>query len=442
MNIYSYEEAFGAWDKTTRAMREAIRDWFALYYRQTRNEKEDSCQRVAYTIVSKLSKTVFGEYSATAPEPFVKKVIAAMDKCRKEAVQLAMIGGECYLKPYPEGEGFGFTIIPRNRILIFGRNAAGIPTDVGTAEGSIRDRYYYTLLERRRLEAGELVLENRLYRSLSPDTLGSRVPLHTHPDYEALPERYRFPLDSVGLVQLKTPMANCVDGSGDGVSVYGAAAGLIRNIDQNEAQLSGEFDRGQSRILASADLLDKNPMGEPALTHNLFVGLDEDPEQVGITIFSPTLREQSYLARKQEYLRNVESVVGLKRGMLSDANMEDRTATEISASAGEYNLTVMDFQDMWQLALEQGIRLCAQLARIYDACTVPADLSYGVDWGNGVLYDEDKTWESYRQMVAEGLLKPEIALGWRFQMPADTLEAQAKIRSKFMPQTVPAGASE
>ena len=289
MNIYSYEEAFGAWDKTTRAMREAIANWFSLYYRQKETKEADPCQRVAYAIVSKLTKTVFGEYNATAPEAFGKKVIAAMDKTRKEAVQLAMIGGECYLKPYPEGEGFGFTLIPRNRILIFARNAAGMPTDVGTLEKTTLGRHYYTLLERRRLDGGELVLENRLYRSLNPDTLGSRVSLSSHPDYAALTESGRIPLNSVGLVQLKTPMANCVDGSREGVSVYAAAAGLIDNIDKNEAQLCGEFDRGQSRIMVSADLLD----GEQGLNSNLFVGLDEAAEQVGITIFSPTLRQES-----------------------------------------------------------------------------------------------------------------------------------------------------
>ena len=119
--------------------------------------------------------------------------------------------------------------------------------------------------------------------------------------------------------------------------------------------------------------------------------------------------------------------------------MEDRTATEISSSAGDYNLTVMDFQEMWQEALGQGTRLCGELARIYGMGPVPEDLSYAVDWGNGVLYDEDKTWERYRQMVADGLLKPEIALGWRFQMPADTPEEQEKIRDKYMPKAVSAG---
>ena len=32
MAIYSYEEAFGASDITSRAMRKAIETWFRLYY--------------------------------------------------------------------------------------------------------------------------------------------------------------------------------------------------------------------------------------------------------------------------------------------------------------------------------------------------------------------------------------------------------------------------
>ena len=36
-------------------------------------------------------------------------------------------------------------------------------------------------------------------------------------------------------------------------------------------------------------------------------------------------------------------------------------------------------------------------------------------------------------MVDKGLLKPEIALGWRFQLPAETEEQQAQIREKLMP---------
>ena len=241
-------------------------------------------------------------------------------------------------------------------------------------------------------------MENHLFRSYNADTLGQEVPLGTLALYEDLPTRYTYPqpVGSVGLVRLKTPMLNCVDGSREGVSVYAAATGLIHAIDQNEYQLSGEFDRGQSRVFASTDLL-----REGALSDHLFVGLDEDPERIGLTVFSPQLREQSFLARKQEYLRNVESVIGLKRGMLCDANMDQRTATEISASAAEHNLTVMDFQGMWASAVEQAAKLCAVLGQLY---RLPGaqDAQVSVDWGNGVLYDEEKQWQDYKDMVAQG----------------------------------------
>jgi len=234
-------------------------------------------------------------------------------------------------------------------------------------------------------------------------------------------------MGSVGLVRMKTPMLNCVDGSRDGVSVYAAAAGLIRSINENEAQLSGEFTRGESRVIVSRDMLT-----DGQLQDHLFVGLDEDPEAVGMTVFSPQLRIDAYLARKQEYLRNVESLVGLRRGMLSDADLQDRTATEITSSAGDFNLTVIGLQNMWQNALLAAVELCTRLSGLY-RLPVPADLSVSVDWGNSTLYDEDKTWEQYRQMVSDGLLAPEVALGWRFDLPAST-EAQRKtIRERYMP---------
>jgi len=429
MSIYSYEEAFGAWDRTSRPMRRAIKEWFDLYYRQTADEHYDPSQRIACAVVSKLVRSVFGEYTLTAADPFVRGVGESLETVKKDAMQLALVGGECYLKPCPTGTGFSFTLIPRNNVLIFARGADGMPTDLGTLEHSVHGSFYYTLLERRRVDdQGRLQVENRLFRSRNGQSLGEQVALRTHPDYRQLPEKFCYdaPL-GLGLVRLKTPLLNCVDGSPDGVSVYAPAVGLIRAIDRNESQLNGEFERGESRIIVSRDMLDRGQLKD-----KLFVGLDDDPEHVGLTVFAPVLREQSFLARKQEYLRNVESLIGLKRGMLSDANLDQRTATEIASSAGEYSLTVMDFQQMWQKAVAECIALCALLGQLFGLGSA-AELSFAIDWGNGVLYDEDKTWEQYVQMVDKGLLVPEIALGWRFNMPADTAEQRKAIREKLMP---------
>ena len=428
MDIYSCQEAFGASDKTTSAMRDAIDQWYSLYYRDTVENGEDPCQRIAYTVVSKLVRTAFAEYAATAEKEAAQAVLHALDAVREQAVAQALVGGECYLKPWISGEGFAFTVIPRNNLLVFGRDAMGEPTDVGTMERSALGNAYYTLLERRTVdEKGYLTIENRLYRSLNADSLGSPVLLGSHPAYKELADCYTYeaPVGSVGLVRLKTPMLNCVDGSPDGVSVYAAAVGLIRALDQNEHQLTGEFERGQSRVFVSADLLDGK-----ALKDNVFIGLDEAPDRVGITLFSPELRSQAYLERKQEYLRNLESLIGIKRGLLCDANLDQRTATEISASQTEHALTVMDFQNMWQSAAEKAVALCSILGELYGVAVAEGAVRF--DWGNGVLYDEEKRWEDYKQLVSMGLIAPEVALGWRFGMPAETPEQRALIRQKYM----------
>ena len=431
MSIYDYEAAFGASDKTTKAMREAVADWFSLYYQSESTAKEDPSQRIAYTLVNKLVKAMFGEYSAQVADPVAKELVEDLNEMKEQALQLALVGGACYLKPYPANGKLRFSLVPRNNLLIFGRDAQGMPNDIGLTERSAHGKYYYTLLERRKLDdKGLLTLENRLYRSGDSSALGTQVKLWEHPGYAHLAESYRFavPLEGVGLVQMKTPMLNCVDGSADGVSIYAAVTGLIHNLNENEAQLSGEFSRGESRLVVSKDLL-----SDGQLQDHLFVGLDDDPEAVGMTVFSPQLRVDAYLARKQEYLRNVESVIGLRRGMLSDANMQERTATEIASSAGDFNLTVIQLQKMWEKAVAETMELCKKLSIIY-GLLAPEDTAVSMDWGNSTLYDEDKIWQEYRQMVQQGLIAPEVALGWRFGLPASTEEERNIIRQRYMPQ--------
>lgn len=441
-NASGYALAFQAVDITSDVMRKAITQWHDLYFQVEPNKNEDPCQRIPYTIVQKLTKTVFSEYEVdTQQDSFAEGIADALKEKHTEAMQMALIGGECKIKPVPEQSGFRFLVVPRQNILVFARDAAGNMTDIGTVEETTHGNCYYTLLERRTVDAnGYLTIRNRLYKSYSKDNLGQAVPLDSLPQYAQLQEEYTFtkPVGSTGLISLKTPMVNCVDGSTDAVSVYAAAVGLIHNINRNEAQINGEFERGESRIIVSADMLDKGKDGKAKLTDHIFVGLDEDQETTGITIFSPALREASFLARKQEYLRNVENVIGLKRGLLSEVEAAERTATEITSSAGEYNLTIIDFQRMWENTIREAMRVCGILGQLYKVSGAHeiADDVVSIDWGNGILYDENKAWEDYKGMVSSGLLKPEIALGWRFNMPTETEKDLAAIRKKYMPTVV------
>ncbi len=438
-NTGSIEEALRAKDCTSPVMRQAIREWIDLYLQDDAPVDENDCQRLPVLIVSKLTKTIFSEYEAEyeGGGEDADRLLRRLAAIRDQAMQWALVGGECFVKPILTDDGLDFVLVRRDCFVPFGRDAKGRVTDLGMLQTDLIDGAYYTLLERRTLiEGGRLQIENRLYRSHEVTMLGSQLPLAALPQYEGLapvtvlPE----PMGNLGMAMLRTPQLNTVDGSADAVSVYAPAVGLIHEINRNEKQLSEEFANGASRIIASSDLIETDNSGRRKLGANLFVAIDDSPENVGVTIFSPTLREQSYLTRKQEYLRNVESLIGFKRGILSEVEAAERTATEITSSQGDYNLTIMDFQRAWEAMLRELLPICAALERMYrlgGGQYDPEKLS--VNWGDGVLYNRDRAWQELRDMVADGMLKPELALAWYFDLPKDTPEDLAKIRETYMP---------
>lgn len=368
-----YQEAFGAADCGSSAMKKAIAQWFALYYGTDRTPGRDHGLRLPYTVVRKLVRGIFAEYAPRSGDSRTQAILQSLPA--REAMELALIGGECYLKPVFQGT-WQWRTVPRGSILVFDRDFTGMPTDVGLTEKSRLGRQHFTLLERRTLDAqGQLTVTNRLFRSASDAQLGREVRLKAHPAYENLPERYVCPLElgSVGLVRLRMPMANCVDGSPEGVSVYAAAVPLLDAIAENEFQLKGEFRKGQSRLVVSRDLLDRGQLAD-----DLFVALDEAPEQVGITVFAPELRQRAYLERQQAYLRMMENIIGLKRGLLSEVEAADRTATEITSSEGEYMTTLLELRRAWDQAAREAVALWAAMEQ-----TSPG--SVDIQWGDGIV---------------------------------------------------------
>ncbi len=433
--ITQFCEAYHVKDITTDAMQDAIEDWYDLYFGND-VEGEDSCQRIPYAVVTKLTQTIFSEYEAKSEDEFAQSVIKALNKKKKKATQAMLIGGAAFLKPLIFDEKLSFVVIPRNNAIILGRNEHNEVTDIGTIEETEGNGRFYTFFERRRVnEDGNLEIDSRLYVSEKKSQLGNRIPLATLSKYEDIDDINIIPIGNIGLIPLLCPVENCVDGSDDAVSVYASAVGLIHNINENEYQLKGEFRRGESRVFVSNDLIKRQ--GDRVLNDNVFVGLDDDPEAVPITTFSPQLREQSFLARKKEYLRNVETVIGFKRGILSDVEAQERTATEVTSSAGDYNLTIIDFQQAFEEMLRNAIKIVGELLRAYreNAPEVDDDKVI-VNWGNGILYDKSTTWSEYMTMVQAGMLKPEIAVAYYFNLPWETEADINKIRNDYMPEMV------
>ena len=444
----SAAEAFGLPDITTAAMQSAIKEWFNLFFMREETEREDPSLRLPYAIINKLAKATFAEYDSAIAEGNVKSqwlndARRQMDRKKQELLQWACVGGECFIKPVPQGTGFAYQIVRRDRYVVLGRNSDGEITDIGMAAYTSAAGRYYTLLERRTVDSGGyLTIRYQLFASPTASTLGRPVPLDTLPQYaDLLPEyTYQQPFGGLGMVYVRLPMINSVDGSADGVSIYEPAVQAIHNAYRNERQLCDEYELGRTRIMMSSDMLYSIPGADGTMRKEIkdkvFVGLDGSAS-IPISTFAPTLRDESYERRKQGYLKTCENLIGLKRGILSDVEAAERTAKEITSSEGDYNLSIIDLQRMYYDALRETLRitdLWGQALQLCDSSYFDLDKELTVSWGNGILYDPDGEWDDMLKMVQYGMLKPEIAIAWKYDLPWDTPADIEAIRAKYMPE--------
>lgn len=172
--LQSYlEQAFGKSDVTSVKMRAALREWLDLYY-GTPRAGEDAAPRLAALIVGKLCRTVFAEYETRLPENAGQPIrcsLAALNAIAKPAMQYALVGGECLLKPVPKDGAFDFVPIRRDCYVPLARDAHGRILAVGTMERHSCDGRQYALLERRTAGAEGLTIETRLFE-LNGQALG------------------------------------------------------------------------------------------------------------------------------------------------------------------------------------------------------------------------------------------------------------------------------
>ena len=80
----------------------------------------------------------------------------------------------------------------------------------------------------------------------------------------------------------------------------------------------------------------------------------------------------------------IENQIGLKRGMLSDAQEVEKTAFEVASTAGDYNLSLLDLQQVWFDGVREYLTLCDTLGKMYRYCDQSAwDVTeqLAITWG-------------------------------------------------------------
>ena len=241
--------------------------------------------------------------------------------------------------------------------------------------------------------------------------------------------------DTDGFWILSESGENKVDGSSCGVSIFESAKGRIRKADIQGARLDWEYDSGERAIHVDEKAL-KHKGGRtylPRLKKRLYKGLNlEDGKDKELyKEYSPEMRDEAFRRGLEEYKREIEFIVGLAYGDLSDAQEVEKTAAEVLTSKTRKYNRVSAIQEKLQTCLEDFVAALA-----FYSGTYMSRPEFACKFNDSILTDEESERKQDRQDVSMGAMSlVEYRMKWYN-------EDEATAKSKVVDETVPPNPQE
>lgn len=421
-SIYSVEPAI------TDTMLSAIECWDRMY-----SGRADWTDRKKGIHSLRLEQAVTREFANIALNEMTVKISdKKLDRLFKEAMttlnsnfQRGLSTGAMIIKPLGKEK---VQYIPQSAFIPVEYDVNGRLTKVIFPEiKKVSEQEYFIRLEYHSLDSVKgLTITNRVFRSADGNSLGKEVSLKAVSDWANLSPKVSYPLmfrNAFGYYV--NPFDNTVDYSFAGVSVFDSAKDLIRLTDTQFGRLDWEFESGERAVdveeialkPAVDPITNAYKFDTPQIRERLFRSLNITGNDF-YHEFSPQLRQADFIAGLEEYKRNIEFVVGLSYGDISNPQTVDKTATEIKASkARKYN-TVSAIQNNLRTCLDDFVYSLA----FYNALTT-SGYEFICDFRDSILTDEDTERQRDMQDVSAGIMRPEE---YRAKWYGETLETALK----------------
>lgn len=266
---------------------------------------------------------------------------------------------------------------------------------------------YYTRFERHKLDLNGLTITNQAFLSKSPKVLGRPVALEAVDEWKNLSTGVNFPTAKrMAFGYFRTPLDNTVDGSQSGISIFEDGVDIIRRADVQFGRLDYEFESARRRIHADMSLV-KRSSGSITLD-DIYVDVNGDSDDF-FKEFSPSLRQEGFIAGLETYKRQLEFAVGLAYGDLSKPEYVEKTATEINASKCRKRDTVDAIQKQLRACLDDFVYALA----FYNSLTL-SGYEFNCDFKDSILNDEASERDEDRKDLANGTLRlEEYRAKWR-----------------------------
>ena len=294
---------------------------------------------------------------------------------------------------------------------------------------------YHKLVDKKVTVINLAFKSNKMLKGLQPGTetdLGVEIPLTDVPEWASLqPKTTIEGVDRLLFAYFKMPEANIIDTySPLGVSGYSRVVNLIKDADMQYSRLLWEFEGGELAVDVDRDalkLVETRPDGteyqteRPIAQERLFRKVDLNAEDT-YNVFSPALRDTSYLNGLNAILTRIEDCIGMSRGTVSNTPYnEAKTATELKILRQRSYSTNADIQAALEDTLKDVVYIMDIMCSLYKI-TPEGEYECSFEWDDSILVDIETELSKRLTLMQSGLSSKLETRMWYF----NETENQAK----------------
>lgn len=396
-------------------------------------------ENITAIVASSISTLAFGDADATV----VAKNEAVTDSPRlellgnvlkdemfsaKRNIAAALGVGMIATIPYSVDAGMGRKIytatVTKDRFYITGMQGDDITSCVVIADVMQLEKDTYFRWTDYAVENGVYIIRNKATKN------GDEIPLTSVDRWAQIEPEIRIAgVDRLPIGIFRCPTANRRPDDVAGVPITFGCDATLDKIAKTLADIETEFERKKAKVFVDRSLIktDYDENGNAIkndFSDSLYVKF-ENNDKMAVDIFDPSLRESSYYTKLLQHFAFLEKEIGVSRGILTDSESKNATATEIRRAMYQTFCLLDDVHgefERYMNGLMYGVNV---LCNFYGLdVETPYKIKY--DWSYALLEDTQSTFNQMMQALSVGAERP-AELRMFLHPDEDLEEAQAVI---------------
>lgn len=221
----------------------------------------------------------------------------------------------------------------------------------------------------------------------------------------------------------KSPIDNRQNKDDYGVPITYGCESTIREIKDTLKQIIDEYEAKRVFIGIDYTMFKKDKNGNDILPDSpLYRKFNSDKDEMW-EIFDPAFRDSAYMTRLDELYARLEKQIGTSRGILTEVETEQATATAIRKALYDTFTIVGDTRNAFEKGMTDLLDGINVLANYY-GITPMGEYEISFDWSYDLLESTEETFSQLMQGLSRGVVK-EVEIR-QFLYPDETLEEAEK----------------